>query len=80
MSTTSSSGQLPWVHCNNTWNTQMCVEQKDDWASTLNQSDYYHNYVPRMHENGTLLSMLDGTSDTGNQFNDQSSPAAEYFQ
>uniref|UniRef100_A0A2S2N9V8 Transporter n=1 Tax=Schizaphis graminum TaxID=13262 RepID=A0A2S2N9V8_SCHGA len=80
MSTTSSSGQLPWVHCNNTWNTDLCVEQKDDWGSVYNQSYHVHNYLPRMHANGTLLPMSDGISDTGSNFNNQSSPAAEYFQ
>ncbi|XP_025408814.1 sodium-dependent noradrenaline transporter-like [Sipha flava] len=80
MSTTSSSGQLPWVHCNNTWNTNSCVEQKDDdWAAVINGSNQNYNYLPRMHANGSLLVMLDGTSDTGSNFNDQSSPAAEYF-
>lgn len=79
MSTTSSSGQLPWVHCNNTWNTNTCVEQKDDWESVYNQSDHVHNYLPRMHANGTLLPMSDGTSIIGSNFNNQSSPAAEYF-
>ncbi|KAL5238239.1 hypothetical protein ACI65C_005649 [Semiaphis heraclei] len=79
MSTTSSSGQLPWVHCNNTWNTDTCVEQKVDWESALNQSDHVHNYLPRMHANGTLLPMSDGTSMIGSNFNNQSSPAAEYF-
>lgn len=75
MSTTSSSGQLPWVHCNNTWNTEACVEQKDDWGPAINSSDQ-HNYLPRMHANGSLLA----TSATGSNFNDLSSPAAEYFQ
>lgn len=79
MSTTSSSGQLPWVHCNNTWNTDTCVEQKDDWESAFNQSYHVHNYLPRTHANGTLLSMSDGISATGSNFNNQSSPAAEYF-
>ncbi|XP_060847469.1 sodium-dependent noradrenaline transporter-like isoform X2 [Rhopalosiphum padi] len=79
MSTTSSSGQLPWVHCNNTWNTDLCVEQKDDWGSVYNQSYHVHNYLPRMHANGTLLPMSDGISATGSNFNNQSSPAAEYF-
>lgn len=81
MSTTSSSGQLPWVHCNNTWNTDSCVEQKDDdWGAAINGSNQNYNYLPRMHANGSLLVMLDGTSATGSNFNNQSSPAAEYFQ
>lgn len=77
----SSSGELPWVHCNNTWNTASCVEQKDDdWSSAVNdQSDNY--YTPRMYPNGSLLVMLDSTSATSiNYYNNQSSPAAEYFQ
>jgi len=79
MSTTSSSGQLPWVHCNNSWNTDACVEQKDNWGTDLNRSDQHYNYLPRMHANGSLLVVLDETSATFSDFND-SSPAAEYFQ
>lgn len=81
MSTTSSPGQLPWVHCNNTWNTDACVEHKDDdWGQAMNNSDQSFNYLPRMHANGSLLIMLDDTSAAGSGLNDQSSPAAEYFQ
>ncbi|VVC45716.1 Hypothetical protein CINCED_3A009569 [Cinara cedri] len=81
MSTTSGSGQLPWVHCNNTWNTNACVEQKDDdWTGAWNRSDLdYSNYMPRMSANGSLLMTSDGTSAAGGEFSDQSSPAAEYF-
>lgn len=85
MSTTSGAGQLPWVHCNNTWNTEACVEQKDDdWGGAANRSDlHYSNYMPRMSANGSLLMTSAGTSAVvsgGGDFNDQSSPAAEYFQ
>lgn len=78
MSSTSSSGQLPWVHCNNSWNTDACVEQKDDWETSVNRSDQHNYYLPRMHANGSLL-VMDGTTATVSDFND-SSPAAEYFQ
>lgn len=82
MSTTSGSGQLPWVHCNNTWNTNSCVEQKDDdhWRQAMNDSNQYYSYVPRTHANGSLMVMLDGSSAASSDFNNQISPAAEYFQ
>lgn len=33
----SFTGELPWVHCNNTWNSPNC----SDWADNNSVSDIY---------------------------------------
>lgn len=33
----SFTGELPWVHCNNTWNSPNC----SDWAENSSVSDIY---------------------------------------
>lgn len=33
----SFTGELPWVHCNNTWNSPNC----SDWADNSTSSDIY---------------------------------------
>lgn len=76
--TASATPDLPWIHCNNTWNTAHCWEnaQIENKSSTNITS-----YLPSQSDNDSDIDYSVNTEATAADFvKNRYSPASEYFQ
>ena len=72
--TASATPDLPWIHCNNTWNTVNCWEPSTNKTSN---ATYYYNTTS---SNDTLDFQVSSESPQTDYVKNRFSPASEYFQ
>jgi hypothetical protein len=70
----SATPDLPWLHCNNTWNTDFCIESQMDGDIDGSNNNSANNSVdtPSLTEGG------DAAGSVAKKLH--FSPASEYFQ
>ena len=76
--TASATPNLPWVHCNNSWNTDHCWES----AETVQKiSDNVSYFMQNLTENAKSYDESINThSSVPDSIKNRFSPASEYFQ
>ncbi|KAL0277756.1 UNVERIFIED_CONTAM: hypothetical protein PYX00_004932 [Menopon gallinae] len=74
--TASATPDLPWVHCNNSWNTDDCWESAQVGSTTTNLSNYFSS----SNGNGSASEYSGNGEDAAAEFvKNRFSPASEYF-
>jgi hypothetical protein len=70
----SATPDLPWLHCNNTWNTDSCIESHLDDSADMSNNGSSNNSV----DSPSLTVGGDAAGSVAKKLH--FSPASEYFQ